>query len=195
MKIVISNLVSFLLRNTFFHNESNIYLKNKFRGFYNVVSTMDNYSDMPYKTDESLFVYGTLLIPDLLHALFGKKIYSIPAVLENHSVYTSLNKGVESDYPFLVQENLCKTKGKVLYGLNKADWELLSFYESDEYELKEVNVKIPSGLISVKTYYPKNELSIIKGNTWNIDRFIEECLPKYLSDVIPETINEFRNRF
>ena len=141
----------------------------------------------------SLFVYGTLLIPELLKTLLGKTLNSIPATLDNHSVSTAIYNGVETDYPFLIKETNHQANGKILLGLTFYDMQLLSFYESDEYELTDVLVKAQSGVIPVKTFYPIINLSKIKGNPWDIEKFIQKSLAKYLSEVIPQTIKEFIN--
>jgi gamma-glutamylcyclotransferase (GGCT)/AIG2-like uncharacterized protein YtfP len=84
---------------------------------------------------EALFVYGTLLFPEVLSALLGRVPESEPATVEGWRV-AALPGRV---YPGLVPGRGV-TKGLLITGLTADEWRMLDTFESDEYQLRRVSV-------------------------------------------------------
>lgn len=62
-----------------------------------------------------LFVYGTLLFPEILKNLTGKSFRSIPATLYKYKHC----KVTETDYPAIIKNENAKTEGMLLFDVDE----------------------------------------------------------------------------
>ena len=84
-----------------------------------------------------LFVYGTLMVPEVVRRLLGHELHMRPARLGGFSrfrvkeaVYPGIIVGAADDF----------VDGQLLSGMTQADWETLDRYEGNEYARRSVQV-------------------------------------------------------
>lgn len=84
----------------------------------------------------SLFTYGTLLFPEVLHALLGREPQSKSASVGGWRVAALKNR----TYPGLVAAPGEITHGRLLTELNGHEWRLLDNFEDCRYELRQITL-------------------------------------------------------
>ena len=78
---------------------------------------------------QHVFVYGTLLFPEVVKGLTGYSFQTIEATLNGYHRCTVKN----SDYPAIVKKPGSQVDGKILLNLDNRSYEILRFFEGDEY--------------------------------------------------------------
>lgn len=96
-----------------------------------------------------LFVYGTLMMPAVLHAVCGRRLPSRAASLAEFGRYR-LRQRV---YPSIVAEPGALTVGLLVEGLDAALWRCLDDWESTLYTRQTVTVQTREGAaLAAQTY-------------------------------------------
>lgn len=128
---------------------------------------------------KNLFTYGTLMWPDIMTGVIGRRIEGRPAVLENARRLRV--KG--QDYPSLISAN--GTVSGVLYeNLTSGDIAALDLFEGPEYDRRPVEVVVDGQKIEAETYFTSNAgLLLLEETEWT---------PDMLS---PDRLNQFRNSY
>ncbi|GAA3764696.1 gamma-glutamylcyclotransferase family protein [Salinactinospora qingdaonensis] len=83
----------------------------------------------------ALFVYGTLLFPEVLHALIGRKPESVMASAPGWRAAVLYGR----PYPGLVPADGAVT-GRLLMGLEPEEWRVLDAFEGEEYEPRRIEL-------------------------------------------------------
>lgn len=83
-----------------------------------------------------LFVYGTLQLPERVHAIIGRALTGIPAQLEEYRCGCV----TRADFPGIVPDKMECTRGQLLKNLSHADLLHLDAYEGELYRRVRVNV-------------------------------------------------------
>jgi gamma-glutamylcyclotransferase (GGCT)/AIG2-like uncharacterized protein YtfP len=135
-----------------------------------------------------IFVYGTLLFPEIVFGLCGREFTTQKAILKGFKRY--LVNG--HDYPAVISDDVSDVEGKLLFDVDEESMKILTFFEGDNYAIKEVFVH--AGIKSVKALvFAWNGLLCNLGESdWDIDRFEQKSLRYYAEKVIPETVREFK---
>jgi gamma-glutamylcyclotransferase (GGCT)/AIG2-like uncharacterized protein YtfP len=136
---------------------------------------------------QNIFVYGTLQSPEIIKKLTGKSFKSTPAVLQGYKRYWVK----ESVYPAVIQQIDEQTTGLVLENVDDLSFDIISFYEGDEYGKKKVTVNLNGIYKDVLTFVWVNGNEFLENKDWNLDNFEETFLEYYLEMVIPETLETF----
>jgi gamma-glutamylcyclotransferase (GGCT)/AIG2-like uncharacterized protein YtfP len=89
-----------------------------------------------------LFVYGTLLMPAVLHAVCGRQFVTRPAILADFGRYRLRGRV----YPAIVAEPGAVTAGLLCEGLDEALWQRLDAWESALYGRQAVVVQDDDGV-------------------------------------------------
>ncbi|HYQ56067.1 MAG TPA: gamma-glutamylcyclotransferase family protein [Draconibacterium sp.] len=139
----------------------------------------------------NVFVYGSLLFPEIAEGLCQQKLRSEDAVLNGFMRFAL--KG--ADYPAIIAQNNSTVKGKVLLSLNEKAIELLTFYEGDEYEPVPVKVETGSGIINAIAFVWIAGNEFIENFDWDKEQFELESLELYRDEVVPATLTEFKRTF
>ena len=87
------------------------------------------------------FVYGTLMAPDLLQALLGRRVCRQPAWLPGYR--RGALRGVSD--PAIVPDPGGAVHGLLTGPLSAAHWQRLDRYESDAYQRQAVRLHLPGG--------------------------------------------------
>jgi len=116
-----------------------------------------------------LFVYGTLLFPDVLTVLLGRVPARSPAVADGWRA-AALPGRV---YPGLVPDPVRRATGLVIGGLTAADIALLDAYEEDDYRLADITLADGT---SCPTYVWRRD---VLADDWNPRWFADTHLAEY----------------
>lgn len=87
-----------------------------------------------------LFVYGTLLFPEMVFAVTGKQFCTLPAVLEGRQRHKVYEEGQELLYPALQRTEGQKVDGKLLFDVDADSLHKIGEFEGDTYHLQVVTV-------------------------------------------------------
>lgn len=139
---------------------------------------------------QNIFVYGTLLFPEITKKLTGKSFKTLPAVLPGFKIYCIK----ERDYPAIFVENGSETKGKILLDVEDSDLQILSFYEGDEYKKEKVTVLINGKPEIALAFVWAKENEFLENKKWDLHWFEINNLEHYLNIVIPETLDAFNGK-
>lgn len=92
--------------------------------------------ERPARWPESLFVYGTLLFPDLVRALIGRVPDRTTAAVAGWRAAALPGRA----YPGLVRAAGATARGLVLTGLTAAEWQVIDAFEDGGYDLTELEL-------------------------------------------------------
>ena len=136
---------------------------------------------------QNLFVYGTLLFPEITEKLTGKSFETLPAILKGYKMYCVK----DCDYPAIINEEGAETKGKILLNIDDFDLKILSVYEGDEYEWRKIKVLCNDKLEDAITFVWSNGVDRLESRGWDFADFQKERLEYYLDVIIPDTLDDF----
>ena len=136
------------------------------------------------QTAARLFVYGTLLAPEVLHALLGRFPSHRPAVLQN---YARWQLTAYPTIPAIVQSENSIVEGNLLEDLSLNELAILDYYEDEGYERRQVDVICDGASVNgVFAYCWPSTLSsdLSVGIGWSYDEFREERLAAFVTDIV-----------
>ncbi|MEF2175157.1 MAG: gamma-glutamylcyclotransferase family protein [Candidatus Absconditabacteria bacterium] len=81
----------------------------------------------------NLFVYGTLMYPEIVFALTGKYFRSQEAILSNYKRYAIRYGNITSPYPGIIPFNNSLVHGNILFDVDEYSLQILDFFEDSEY--------------------------------------------------------------
>lgn len=139
---------------------------------------------------QHIFVYGSLLFPEITKKLTGKSFKTLPATLEGYKM--SCVKGC--DYPAITQQEGSKTVGLLIENTDDLSLSIISFYEGDEYEKRPVTVNSDGKSVTALTFVWVNKNDLLDDEDWDFQHFEKTSLEYYLNEVIPETLEEFHRK-
>ncbi|MBN1986540.1 MAG: gamma-glutamylcyclotransferase [Prolixibacteraceae bacterium] len=138
---------------------------------------------------QHLFVYGSLLFPELIEKLTGKNFSFLPAVLFGFQRLAV--KG--SDYPAIVPEVNKKVDGMLVLDVDRKSMMILTYFEGDEYRKDDVVVFSENKNFNATAFVWNENLKLLEKFDWDLFSFRETSLKAYLESVVPKTVKEFRN--
>ncbi|WP_347839651.1 gamma-glutamylcyclotransferase family protein [uncultured Draconibacterium sp.] len=138
----------------------------------------------------NLFVYGSLLFSEIAEQLCGQKIKTANAALKGYARFAL--KG--ADYPAMIKKQNSLVYGKVLLNLTPEAVELLTFYEGNEYEIRPLRVELANEKkINAFGFLWTGGDEYLEAFDWDKKHFELESLQFYVDDVIPSTLDTYRN--
>jgi len=137
-----------------------------------------------------VFVYGSLLFPEIADGLCGQKLKWENATLIGYSRFAL--KG--ADYPAIIKKKNSTVKGKVLLNLDENVIYLLTFYEGDEYGMAPVKVETNSGIVNAVAFVWKAGNEFLEDFDWDEGQFKSESLAFYRDEIVPATREEYHRR-
>jgi gamma-glutamylcyclotransferase (GGCT)/AIG2-like uncharacterized protein YtfP len=124
-----------------------------------------------------LFAYGTLQLPDVLHAVIGQRRTGIPALLHGYRCFRVPGK----PYPAMVMDAASAVPGLLYEALSRTDLELLDYYEGDLYERRELPVWVEARQVMAMSYLlGQAHLALTSDEPWSMQAFEREHLASYL---------------
>jgi gamma-glutamylcyclotransferase (GGCT)/AIG2-like uncharacterized protein YtfP len=128
----------------------------------------------------SLFAYGTLQLPEVLHAVVGRRWQGEPALLVGYARYRVRGK----TYPAIVAEPAGNVAGLLYGGVDAEELALLDRYEGELYEHRTVNVRVGGGAHPALAYVlGEQHRSLLSGDAWELGEFEREHLAGYLQQI------------
>lgn len=125
----------------------------------------------------ALFVYGTLMVPEVLLALLGRVPQLEEATLEGYRRFALPNEC----YPAISPDARHNVQGRVLLGLTPSELALLDAYEGDAYVRTTVQLLVDGRVTPAACYVwrDRNVLATTPGD-WDLQSFITTHLESYL---------------
>jgi gamma-glutamylcyclotransferase (GGCT)/AIG2-like uncharacterized protein YtfP len=129
--------------------------------------------DRAVTDDEGLFVYGSLMFPEVLEALLGRTPAIEPAALDGWRVAALADRV----YPGLVEAPGLLAAGRVLLGLDTAEQAMLDAFEEDDvYERRPV---VLADGRTAATYVWIDPAAVL-AHDWDPQRFATVELARYV---------------
>ena len=121
---------------------------------------------------EHLFVYGTLLLPQIMHQVSGQRHFSSPARLHEYARYGIRGK----PYPGIVSQQYASVAGLLYLNLKPAAWQRLDYYEDDYYQRQRVQVEVEAGdYLNAWSYVvPQPKSHILTTHDWSLLQFQQQ---------------------
>lgn len=111
-----------------------------------------------------LFVYGTLMVPEVVRRLLGHELEMRSAKLPGYqrfrvadAVYPGIIEGREED----------SVSGQLLSGMSTKGWDTLDIYEGDEYTRRAVEVIDASGAKMIAQAYVFKDARFLTDEPWD----------------------------
>lgn len=126
----------------------------------------------------TLFVYGTLLAPELRRALLGRELQGTPANLDGYACF----RVRRAPYPAITPALDACTAGEIIDGLSSADFAKLDDYESAMYRRLIVTVRDQAGNnVDASTYViDATARQRLSDEPWDYAAFRLQQLDRYL---------------
>ena len=126
----------------------------------------------------ALFVYGTLLFPDIMRRVIGRVLPSRPATLHGWA-----RRGVRGErYPGVLPSLREKVEGKLCLGVDGATLQRLDVYEGEQFERRWVHVQTNRGRSGAFVYAlaPTHRAAAI--DPWSAENFERHAFARYLDE-------------
>lgn len=124
----------------------------------------------------SLFVYGTLQLPEKLQTILGKIPSLTPAMLTGYRV----GLVARADFPGIVPARDSSVQGQLLSPLSQDDLVKLDRYEGELYHRIRVDVATGNGIRNVWTYcivpWARERVTT---QEWSIDQYRQRKQPRW----------------
>jgi gamma-glutamylcyclotransferase (GGCT)/AIG2-like uncharacterized protein YtfP len=130
----------------------------------------------------TVFVYGTLQHPPLLHRLLGRVPASVPAELTGHRAAPLAGRA----YPGLVRDEGGVAPGRLLVDLTDDDLVVLDAFEGPEYERIGVVATVDGADVPADAWLltgPSRRLA--EAGQWSLERFLAEDVESFLGRSVP----------
>lgn len=116
-----------------------------------------------------IFVYGTLMIDEIMERVTGKSLPSAPAVLRNY-IRSKLKGAV---YPGIEFWPGSYVEGKIYFGVDAQSLERLDRFEGDCYQRTKVRVFDSSGTEHEAFVYAIKDVYtyLLTGEPWELEEF------------------------
>jgi gamma-glutamylcyclotransferase (GGCT)/AIG2-like uncharacterized protein YtfP len=141
--------------------------------------------------NDKLFVYGTLMIPEIREAMLQRKVNYKDAILEGYTANTIIYGHYTTEYPFLKPGKGEKVKGGILYPVNSRDISLIKYYEGSEYICTNITVLSDNKEIETLAFLHNEKCNIEYGPEWDYDSFVCEYLHSYITEIIPQVLRNY----
>jgi gamma-glutamylcyclotransferase (GGCT)/AIG2-like uncharacterized protein YtfP len=127
-----------------------------------------------------LFAYGTLMFAPVIRSVIGRVPECCPAVING---YRRLEV-VGELFPGLVRESGGgKVEGILYADISELEWERLTAFEDDFYELEQVAVLSPEGeRLALAYVVPPSRRLVLSERLWDAEFFSEQYLPRFSSN-------------
>ncbi len=124
---------------------------------------------------EALFVYGTLLAPEIIHAVIGRVPKSQPCTLSGYARFTVR----QQVYPGIIERAGGLVDGALYRGIRAEEWQQLDEYEGSLYVRRSVRVVFddvfePSPVAAGCYVVPRESASALSTDPWDFGQFMRE---------------------
>ena len=125
-----------------------------------------------------LFVYGTLMFPQVVTVLTGLTPMYVPAVAYNTKRLRLRNQV----YPGLGNRSGSSTQGYLLRNLDDASWRIIEAFEGNEYERGPVTIETAGNSVRAHTFFVRTDCQDrLLDLPWDPEAFLRYELDTYLA--------------
>lgn len=117
-------------------------------------------------SDDSLFVFGSLMDPQVLSLVSGMSesaLELVPATVQGYRQ----GEVVEESYPVLVACKSAQTEGLLINGLSSLALQRILFFEGDEYQLQPIDTVTASGQPVAAHYFCDAGVYTVRDTSWD----------------------------
>lgn len=140
----------------------------------------------------NLFVYGTLIFPEVVFALTGRKFKTENATLQDYYRYSIFDGNIPRAYPAITENLHGEVYGKIIFDVDEESLQILDFFEGKKYKRKAIQVTLDNKPISVFTYVWNEKLKEKLKSDWNPDEFKQNHLRIYVHHKIPDVLKDYK---
>jgi gamma-glutamylcyclotransferase (GGCT)/AIG2-like uncharacterized protein YtfP len=136
----------------------------------------------------NVFVYGTLVYPEIHEALLEKKCEVVPGTLADHARFKVNEPGRDAKGPAIISSSGDKVEGVLLMNLNEQDISILDKFElaASGYERLVVNVTTKTGdIVETYTYVALEYMREFLFDDWTFEEFKEKYYSYYVDERVP----------
>lgn len=126
-----------------------------------------------------LFAYGTLMFAPVIRSVIGRVPECCPAAINGYRRLQVLGEL----FPGLVRASgNAKVEGILYSNISELEWERLTAFEDDFYELEQISVLCPEGeRLALAYVVPLSRRSILSEKPWDAEFFREQYLALFSS--------------
>lgn len=130
----------------------------------------------------SLFVYGTLMAPQVIETILGRLPPHCVATIPNYKRHPVRNHV----YPGMIPQTGASTQGILYHGLTAKEISRLDWFEDVEYTRRQVSVETDEKKVTAtETYVWTNPLSELHVNAeWSLEEFCQTHLTRFLEQTV-----------
>ena len=127
-----------------------------------------------------LFAYGTLMFAPVIRSVIGRVPEGCPGAITGYRRLEVLGQS----FPGLIRaDGAGKVEGILYSKISELEWQRLTAFEDDFYELEEVSVLCAQGETLALAYVvPLSRKSILSEKPWKAEFFRQKHLPRFSSD-------------
>lgn len=145
-------------------------------GRFNRVTVITNLHASCRGRPERLFCYGTLCLPEIMHAVCRTQPDGMPATLAGYACYALTGR----HYPAIIPAKGGKEGGVLYTGLRRGQLARLDSYEGEEYRRRRVWVNVGIERVQAWTYVLRPRYYYrLSRRRWSLEQFRCERLQFY----------------
>ena len=126
----------------------------------------------------NIFTYGTLMIPEVMHAVTTREFRNRDAILRGYARFTV--KG--ESYPGIIPVTDAVTRGIVYFDVDELSLERLDAFEGDLYQRTPILAEIKGGeILNAEAYVIKPQFGgYLSSKEWSAKEFVQKYLKAFL---------------
>ncbi len=147
---------------------------------------------------KNIFVYGSLMFPEIVEALTGRQIEMVDAVLDGYKRYQIFDGDEPRSYPAIQKTEGESVTGRILLNVDEEDLQILDYFEDVGYDRKTERVVIDGVEVEVEVYtWPEDLGREINGELkgeWGerqSEEFRKKYLQYYVEELIPKVLKDY----
>ncbi|NOG60727.1 MAG: gamma-glutamylcyclotransferase [Proteobacteria bacterium] len=128
----------------------------------------------------SVFTYGTLQVPVVMHAVTGKELKPVAATLVGYQCF----KFREKTFPGIIKNSTCTIDGMLYRNIDQQTLERIDQFEDVAYERCMLDVQVGDKTEQAFVYVTRDEYrKWLSDEEWDLVEFEREHLEKYLKRI------------
>jgi gamma-glutamylcyclotransferase (GGCT)/AIG2-like uncharacterized protein YtfP len=139
----------------------------------------------------NIFVYGTLIFPEVVFALTKKSFRTEDAILNDFSRFKIYDGEISRRYPAIFEDQNGKVEGKILFDVDEESLRILDFFEDNDYQRRELKALVNSEEFTVFVYVWNPKFKDKLKSKWNPEEFKVKHLQNYISEAIPKVLQKY----
>jgi gamma-glutamylcyclotransferase (GGCT)/AIG2-like uncharacterized protein YtfP len=126
-----------------------------------------------------LFVYGTLMVPEVIRGVCDYQQPGESAVLDGYR-----RRVVAGEvYPAIVPDPDEQVSGRLYRGLSSRQTQLLDAFEGEMYQRRTVSLRIAAGIVAAEAYVLRDAyIRYLSAELWSLEAFLTDGLGRFASE-------------